>query len=563
MSRPGRRFGARGLKGRAPRATLAAAAAAVCLGAALLPWAAWSPLRVAVDARAGLLAVGLVFLCLVPQRGDQPLALSRGRLRRGRYDSEQALTVLRRGLTAARTVDAVIEHTRQVLSATVRPSSIVFLQFEAKGRRAPSRALAATRAAWAPSSSAAREIECGEILPRRVWEARTGASLAPRVAADADLVIPIGTEGHPVGVLALGAKLSRRASYDGQDIAFLRTAASLINLAMINAAAFDQLEALNQNLERLNEGLEQQVEERTAALHSSNLELNDSLAKLQQAYCQLERTHAGLLRADRLATVGRLTAGLAHEINTPLSAVLNSLKIIKDLSEEYRASVDDPKVLPEDHGEIAGEILFHTRSATAWANKAAGYIRSVKAHGREARPGSSQRFLLRDVVADARALVAHRLRANSCTIDYVEERSIALEGEPGRFGQVLVNLITNAIDAYEERGIADGRIEIEARHDNAGVLVRVQDWAGGIPDAVLPRIFDELYTTKGPGRGTGLGLWISRNLVEQGFGGTLDVITNREGSCFVAEFPPAEADGEGVEAPRPATGDLAGAVGAA
>jgi signal transduction histidine kinase len=234
-------------------------------------------------------------------------------------------------------------------------------------------------------------------------------------------------------------------------------------------------------------------------------------------------------------------------MNTPLSAVLNSLKIIRDLGEEYAASIDDPQVVGQDHREIATEILSTTRAATAWANKAAGYLRSVKAHGREARAGSTQRFLLRDVVTDVRALVAHRLRANACVIEYVEApQGIALEGEPGRFGQVLVNLLTNAVDAYEERGIADGRIEIEATRKEGTVLVRVQDRAGGIPDAVLPRIFDELYTTKGPGRGTGLGLWISRNLVEQGFGGTLDVITNREGSCFIAEFPVEQENGSGA-----------------
>jgi signal transduction histidine kinase len=75
----------------------------------------------------------------------------------------------------------------------------------------------------------------------------------------------------------------------------------------------------------------------------------------------------------------------------------------------------------------------------------------------------------------------------------------------------------------------------------------VRDWAGGIPTSVLPHIFDELYTTKGPGRGTGLGLWISRNIVEEALGGTLDVITNSEGSCFIAEFPRRVENAESLQ----------------
>jgi C4-dicarboxylate-specific signal transduction histidine kinase len=442
----------------------------------------------------------------------------------------------------------VIGATHQVLSATVRPTRAWFLRFDERGRLRASGVPSGKGIALVLPPRLARAVERGEILFRQAWEAKpdrgTPATLWNHLGIA--LAIPIGAGGGRVGVLALGPKLSRRP-YHPHDVAFLRTAANLVHLAMINAAAFDQLEALNQNLAGLNEGLEQQVGERTAALHASNRELNESLEKLRQAYRQLEQTHAGLLRADRLATVGRLTAGLAHEMNTPLSAVLNSLKIIKDLAAEYAASVDDPQVMAQDHREIASEILSNATSATAWASKAAAYIRSVKAHGREARAGASQRFLLRDVIADARALVAHRLRAASCTIDYVERPSeLALEGEPGRFGQILVNLVSNAIDAYEERGI-DGRIEIEATCRDGTVSVRVQDWAGGIPDAVFPRIFDELYTTKGAGRGTGLGLWISRNIVEQGFGGTLDVITNREGSCFTAEFPASDQEAHAAQ----------------
>ena len=98
--------------------------------------------------------------------------------------------------------------------------------------------------------------------------------------------------------------------------------------------------------------------------------------------------------------------------------------------------------------------------------------------------------------------------------------------------------MTNALDAYEDAGISDGRIEIHARHAGASAVLTVRDWAGGIPAAALPKIFDELFTTKDPTRGTGLGLSIARHLIEQSFDGTLTVETEAGvGSCFAITLP--------------------------
>ncbi|HEX7409664.1 MAG TPA: hypothetical protein VF515_18710 [Candidatus Binatia bacterium] len=112
------------------------------------------------------------------------------------------------------------------------------------------------------------------------------------------------------------------------DVTFLQTVANQVALGLTNAFAIGQLEELNASLER-------QVQDRTAALATSNAELNLSLEKLRTAYQLLERNQSSLVRADRLATLGRLTAGIAHEINTPLGALLNSVKILSDLGQEF------------------------------------------------------------------------------------------------------------------------------------------------------------------------------------------------------------------------------------
>src|SRR5262249_29687657 len=228
----------------------------------------------------------------------------------------------------------------------------------------------------------------------------------------AELLIPIGREGPAFAALALGKKAAGTA-YGVHDIAFLRAVTRHLALGLTSAGAFARLEELNDNLER-------EVQQRTAALERTNAYLTRSLTELQDAYGQLERNQTSLMRADRLSTLGRLTAGIAHEVNTPLGAVLNSLAILEDLGREYAESVDDPNVTPKDHREIAREMRSSIDAARGWARKAAAFINKVKLHGREPGDASTETFPLRVVAAEAEALLAHRLRTSSCRLEFLE-----------------------------------------------------------------------------------------------------------------------------------------------
>ena len=504
-------------------------------------FSAWSPVVLAT--------LNFLLLFLIASLRERVQAIIDRLFFRQKYRIDQALATLSSSLASARSVGEVVTHTRAVLGESLAPRQTRIFFHGAGGslREAGGRTLAAEDLVL--DADTARRVNVSDVLASYEWDDGSGR-VVPEIwrRLDAEILVPVRTNGAPIAVLALAGKSSGRP-YSVHDIAFLRTAASQIALALTNALAFGQLEELNANLEH-------KVRERTGALRATNAELNRSVNKLQEAYGQLERSHASLLRADRLATLGRLTAGIAHEMNTPLSAVLNALKIIAELGQEYAESVDDAAVLPDDHRQIAAEIVSTAQAATAWATKAASYISSVKAHGREARPAVAGTLMVSAVVAETRALLAHRLRASACQIEFEEDPAgITLEGDPGRLGQVLLNLCTNAIDAYEDAGLSDGRIAIRVLRRADVVTLTVADFAGGIPPGVLPHIFDELYTTKGPGRGTGLGLWIARNLVEEGFGGTLGVETTAGlGSLFTATFPLHSADAvtEMVPVPQPA-----------
>ncbi|MEW6268460.1 MAG: ATP-binding protein [Thermodesulfobacteriota bacterium] len=470
------------------------------------------------------------------------------------YDPEAVLAELSHELACARSTEQVGLQTARVLGRTFWPRSVALL---VRGEDAllHDSSPGDARPPVALRGSIRERLAAGEILARYEWEDGTGHAL-PGIwrTLDADVLVPIRQGDGGLDILALGAKASGRP-YNVLDISLLRTAANQIALALGTAAAFAQLAALNSRLE-------EEVRARTRELGATNVELNESLGKLRTAYEKLEASQRSLTRADRLATLGRLTAGIAHELNTPLGGVLNALKILTDLGNEYAQAIDDPSVTSSDHHEIATEIVETAQTAAGWARKAASFVSKVKVHGRDPGDGAPEPFSIGAIVDEIRALLAHRLRTSGCRVEYAEHpRGLQVLGSQARLAQVLTNLIGNALDAYEDRGTPAGAVEVEARREDDRVVVTVTDCAGGIPEEVLPRIFDELFTTKERGRGTGLGLWIARNLVEQQFGGTLTVATTRGvGSRFTIVLPeqhvqsvpsrtPREADDGGANAP--------------
>jgi signal transduction histidine kinase len=486
-----------------------------------------------------ILNLGFLFL-MAPVKARAQAAVDRVFYRR-RFDPELVLSDLSSALSAAHTMHDVERHTRRMLAETLQPASAILLVTD--GGHAFRNALGgATSPSVAVPPATASALGDGAIVSAYRSE-DDGASLPDFWHAfGAEILVPIRSGRTLLGALALGRKESGR-SYNEQDRVMLAAAASQIGLAIVNARAFVQLAELNTHLE-------DQVRERTAALEVANRDLNRSYSSLESAFQQLEQSQASLMRADRLATLGRLAASVAHEVNTPLGAVLNALQILANLGNEYRESIADAGVSPDDHRDIAHEIITTAEAATGWARKAAAFITRVKNHGRDPSAAARRPFTVRSVVDETRALVQQRLRLECCDLSFEEDPGdVTLVGDPGRLGQVLVNLVTNALDAYEESHAMGTRIAIAARATDSAIAITVRDWAGGMPTEVAARIFDELFTTKDTGRGTGLGLSISRNLIEEAFGGTLTVETAPGvGSCFTIAVPQTAHPDEHVAA---------------
>ncbi|HLM44290.1 MAG TPA: ATP-binding protein, partial [Myxococcaceae bacterium] len=225
-------------------------------------------------------------------------------------------------------------------------------------------------------------------------------------------------------------------------------------------------------------------------------------------------------QSEKLATVGRLAASVMHEINNPLAFVRSNVDFVHNelLAQPLKAEV---------RAELE-EVLSETRSGLLRIQQIVGDLKGFSRMDAEEASACS----LAGVVADAARLAAVRFK-------HVARLTVEVPGTlpevfvtPQRLTQVLLNLLVNASDALEEKGVARSQGEIRVRGEMSGsrVVLLVEDNGPGFPPTVLSRLFEAFFTTKGPEKGTGLGLSISRELVER-FGGTLCAENRPEGGA--------------------------------
>ncbi|WP_407542717.1 PAS domain S-box protein (plasmid) [Deinococcus radiomollis] len=266
------------------------------------------------------------------------------------------------------------------------------------------------------------------------------------------------------------------------------------------------------------------------------LSVERDITERKAAEAALAASQQQVRSSERLASLGRLTAGLAHEINTPLAATMNSHLGLRGLLTEYRDSVGNPQVTTDDHREIASEALVMLDEACKTTARIGEFIRQMRGHTRDTAGGILTFDVFR-LAADTLAMVAHEARAAGVALELERPRStLSLVGDPGRFTQVLTNLVVNAIHACEGMP-GRGRVMVQLSGEDPLRLV-VEDNGHGMPPAVLARIFEPLFTTKGVGKGTGLGLSIIHDIMEGQFGGQIKVQSELGlGTTFTAVFP--------------------------
>ncbi len=237
---------------------------------------------------------------------------------------------------------------------------------------------------------------------------------------------------------------------------------------------------------------------------------------------------ARVAQTERLAALGTLAAGLAHEINNPLTYVLLELAHAMKLLET---------IANDDNRAVIDQVKSLTRTALDGAERISGVTRAIRSFSRPDDRGLVPLDVRLPLEAAIR-LVAHDVRLRAKLTTHFETIPSVLANEGG-LGQVFLNLLTNAVQAIAEGNPDDNEIRVIAGIDSAGGLsIEIADTGAGIPAHLQQRIFEPFFSTKPVGQGTGLGLSISHSIIRS-FGGTLTVTSEQgRGSTFRIRLPP-------------------------
>lgn len=223
-----------------------------------------------------------------------------------------------------------------------------------------------------------------------------------------------------------------------------------------------------------------------------------------------------LIRSDRLAAMGELTAGVAHEVRNPLGIIRASVQLIEDSRDDWERVTEATSVIKQEIDRLDRVV----KALLDFGRPSAPTFRAVR---------------VSDVLDDVVLFTRRFARQARVSISYeVPPDTPHVRADPDQMKQVFVNLISNAVQAMEDRG---GTISIDARAEGGFVAIRVEDDGPGIPERDLPKIFDPFYSTKDDG--TGLGLTMVHRIVDE-HDGYIEVASREgEGTSFTVYFPVA------------------------
>lgn len=297
-----------------------------------------------------------------------------------------------------------------------------------------------------------------------------------------------------------------------------------------------------EGLRRLNEDLEQRVADRTLELQQTNQALEASLDSLRQA-------QAHLVESEKMAALGGLVAGVAHEINTPVGIGVTAASFLEMKTKELAALLAGGRLKRSDLEKYIKRATETADSILNNLNRAADLIKSFKQVAVDQTAEERRSFFLKAYIDKVLLSLRPSYKRTRHTLQVACPAELELFSYPGAFSQIISNLVMNSmIHGFE--GIPAGRIAIEVSLADGDLLLRYSDNGKGMPPAVAKKIYEPFFTTKRVPDGTGLGMHIVYNLVTQVLGGKIVCAsTEGEGTVFTISIPlkqvalPGEQDG--------------------
>jgi signal transduction histidine kinase len=315
-----------------------------------------------------------------------------------------------------------------------------------------------------------------------------------------------------------------------EDRRLIHTATHLAGIAIARTRREEELLRHREHLEDL-------VAARTAELRQAKEEAEHVNEELSTALNNLSMTQDELVRRDKLAALGALVAGVAHELNTPIGNALTMAGSMEERTAELRRDLE---------GGLRKSVLeaYLEQAASADAvvlrnlNRAAALVDSFKRIAVDSRHSQRSRFALGDVVAQLMQSLQAEVQRRGLELIEDIEHWLEMDSYPGPLAQALQHLIENSlVHGFDHRD--SGSITLSA-HDtsNGEIAITLSDTGVGIPETNLPRIYDPFFTTRMGSGGSGLGLYITHNIVTGVLGGRIEVAsTPGRGTSFMLRLP--------------------------
>jgi len=326
----------------------------------------------------------------------------------------------------------------------------------------------------------------------------------------AAILIPMVSRNRLVGILALGEKQSGEL-FVHEDMELLETIANQGAIAVENARSYERIATINIELE-------EKVKKRT----------EDLVAALEEK----DRTQQQLIRSESLASIGQLVAGTAHELNNPLASSSSLVQTSIETVEQWR------EVNEDERDELIEDLRFSLKEL----DRAAGIVKSLLGLSRQTQTYVEQ-VDIHVLIDDALRILHNRYKNLNITIERrLEERLPTIEGNFANLGQVFINIIGNAIQSITN---GTGRIVLMTRYEPGRDIIRIEcgDTGKGMSPEEIRDAFKPFFTTKRPGEGTGLGLYLSHEIINR-HGGSIGIQSRKDGGTVLSvELPCKRRDG--------------------
>ena len=251
----------------------------------------------------------------------------------------------------------------------------------------------------------------------------------------------------------------------------------------------------------------------------------------------IEDNQSMLMEKERLASLGQMIGGIAHNLKTPIMSIAGATEGLTDLTKEYDISIGDPTVTNEDHHAIVKDMNEWIDKIKEYTEYMSNVITAVKGQAVNFADETSDSFTINESIKYIDVLMKHELKNAlvSLNVDIQTDPNISIKGNINSFVQVINNLISNAIQAYSNQ--TNKVIDFIITKENNNIKFIIQDYGSGIPKSVQDRLFKEMITTKGK-NGTGLGLFMSYSNIRAHFNGNMTFESKEgKGTKFVITIP--------------------------